>query len=34
LSILDFTLSMVLGYFVSKENLFVIKGGPNLGPRQ
>jgi hypothetical protein len=25
---------MVLGYVVFKENLFAIKGGPNLGPRQ
>jgi hypothetical protein len=27
-------LSMVLSYLVFKEDLFIVKGGPNLGPRQ
>jgi hypothetical protein len=25
---------MVLGYLVFKGDLFTVKGGPNLGPRQ
>jgi hypothetical protein len=33
LSILAFTLSTVLGYFVFKGDLFAVKGGPNPGPR-
>jgi hypothetical protein len=33
-SILAFTLSMVLGYLVFKEDPFTVKGGPNPGPRQ
>jgi hypothetical protein len=32
-SILAFTLSMVLGCLVFKEDLFAVKGGPNPGPR-
>jgi hypothetical protein len=27
-------LSMVLGYLMFKENIFTVKGGPNLGPHQ
>jgi hypothetical protein len=33
LSILAFTLSMVLGYLVFKGDLSVVKGGPNPDPR-
>jgi hypothetical protein len=34
LSILAFTLSMVLDYLVFKEDIVTVKGGPNPGPRQ